>query len=908
MRACSDGEMTRAVVGAGSVVLPFLVAALAGAVVGCGGGDSEGGDTGAGGGSSVIDGGGDAKGDAAADASDAETEGGDAGTPDADAGADAVDDVSSDGDASDDGAADAGSVLCACDTTDLCDQGCSCDIACSITPGKPPLGGDAMLFDRAEVAVYFPSAPGGSIDRATLFDDGYTGQGGPTPPFEQLLAPTARSAIAVRPVAFSSDLDGDGRDEPVLVGTSGVVVDDWDGTALASRTVYTYPTTGWFDGAAGDLDGDGGRELVVSHQYGDMLTIDVLSVGTTGTATLRASTTLTGVARHAITVGRAKAGDPAEVFALVAGTGLPGTLESLKVHAFTLAGATLTEGTLVDLKGLCLVPSAQTPIDDGMAIAVGNLDADPESEIAYAVYCGGELNVAAHDPGLPYERAWINPPSFDPDTIDRGAFRPLLAIGRLGPNALSAQRIAVGTTRAASGSNNRGPIGSVTVLAINPNISGLYVEAGSDIGPYNQHSVLTGLAVRDVDRDGRDEIVTASTNVDAVQQGLPGPCTTSSLSCSVNETGVAVRVYEHDFGGAPVELFDSTGQSGPNGVVGPGVVVAAGDLDADGVRVRSTGNVYLHTGRPFVNAVLAAPPTWIGVPGVVQADGSGTSFGITNTSSTADSHNISASASVTVSAGANFGIVEASASISASVEFSQSSTFEQSISYGKETSVGPDADLVLFRAIPYASYEYEVVSHPDPAEIGQMITIDVPGTMIDTVRTLADFRAEYGTEADAAIPPGLLGHTIGDPSTYPDTSGCTQPAIAARVGTGIVSAVYASPTLVDVGKASSGTNTQTIGMGQQTSSSTDVNLSVEMSVGVGAGGVSIETSAGIGVGWSHETTVGKDVSYSGTVGFLSQGYDQNTRYTWGLCVFHFADAAQPKYGAYPVVDYVVHEY
>jgi len=78
-----------------------------------------------------------------------------------------------------------------------------------------------------------------------------------------------------------------------------------------------------------------------------------------------------------------------------------------------------------------------------------------------------------------------------------------------------------------------------------------------------------------------------------------------------------------------------------------------------------------------------------------------------------------------------------------------------------------------------------------------------------------------------------------------------------------------------------------------------------MSVGVGAGGVSVEASAGVGTSWTHETTVGRDVTYSGSVGYLATGYGIDTRYEWGLCVFHFTS---PQYGSYPVIDYVVRRY
>jgi hypothetical protein len=97
-------------------------------------------------------------------------------------------------------------------------------------------------------------------------------------------------------------------------------------------------------------------------------------------------------------------------------------------------------------------------------------------------------------------------------------------------------------------------------------------------------------------------------------------------------------------------------------------------------------------------------------------------------------------------------------------------------------------------------------------------------------------------------------------------------------------------------------------MGTQTTSSVSVGLDVEMSVGA-AVVVGADVSVGVGAEYTHETSVGKDVSYTGSVGYISQGYGPTTRYEWGLCVYHFADdATNPKYGAYPVIDYTVTPY
>ena len=896
-----------------------MIAVVATGLVACGGDDSATSGVPSSDASAAADGprSGDSGGDAlaAADAShpDGSADGGstsdgasttDAPTPDgapSEAGTNdaATMDAASDASTGDSGA-DGGVPICSCDVTPLCDPGCACDIACSITPGAPPIGSDVVVLDRAEVAAYFPSTSAGPINAVSLFDDAYPGN----PAYAPLVTNAARSPISPRPVALASDVDDDGRDEVVLVTATGAIVEDWDGTNLTPRTVQSWPVATFFDGAAGDLDGNGGRNLVVTYQSGNTLTIQVLDVPTSGAATVRATTTLSSVARHAIVIGRPQPGATPWLYVLVGGTGSQGTIESMVVHTFSLSGSTLTEGTPVDVGGQCLI--ASTPETNGAAIAVGNLDADADSEIAYAFYCGSQLWVRVYEPGSA-QNPFVNPPVLytTSGTQSLGAFRPFLAIGHLGATSLSTPMLALGgTTSGGGGGSVSGPVAFVDVLQIQAGL--LRPWASQQLQSVTPYSFLTGLAVRDTDADGTDEIAAATDLVQLVSP-LGQPCTSGfGSTCLIKEKGALVEVYRRDFS-SKTALVSQMGN--PTNAIGPGPVVALGDYDADSTRVRSTGNVYLHTGRPFVNAVIAAPPTWLNKPGVTNVDGSGTSYGYTDSTTMSDSRNVSASASVTASAGVDFAVAKFTASVTASVDVTLTQTTSQQLSYGKETSVGADTDLVSFRAIPYASYEYRVLSHPNPAEIGTLMTIDVPGNMIDTVRTLSDFRAEYGSLASDVLPANLFTHTIGDPTTYPTPANCTQAAIGARIGAGSVSYVYGSPMLVDVGNATSGMNTLSIGVSTETGQSTDVSLNVEMSVGVEAGGVGLEASAGFGGGWSHETTLGHDVTYTGSVGYLSQGYGVTTRYQWGLCAFTYADAASsPKYGSFAVVDYVVLPY
>lgn len=797
-------------------------------------------------------------------------------------------------------------LACACDVTNLCDQGCTCDIACQQTVGPAPAGADVTPLDRAEAAIYFPTGADGAIDRVTLKDDAFIESGGVGSAYAQLLAPADHAAIASPPLTLAGDVDNDGRDEAILVTGTSITVDDWNGSTLSSRVVHGYgsaPVT--FDAAVGDLANDGTRQLVVSRLIGTVLAIEVLDIGVTGTATLRAATTIAGVRHHAVTIGRDRGDQPNQLYVLVGATGNQGTISKLTARRYTLANGALTAGASTALGGTCLISTA-SPVH-GSAIVVGNLDDDPESEIGVATYCAnGALSLFELDddypgPGNLREALSNEQPSLPSDVRDVRAFRPFLAIGRAGAIATAPPALVLGVTT----SGVRGFIGAYAPLNAGDS---LRRRRSASLDGSMDGAILTGMAVRDSDRDGIPEVF--ATGISVSIRETNGGFGDDEIRA---ERYFAVKLgAELDTGGR-VTLADSAFSTGSSlHLGGAGPAIAVGDFDGDSVRVRKTGKVYLHTGTPFVNAVLSAPPSWLGVKGVEQANGF-TSFGTSSTTGTTETRTINASASTTISAGGRFGIVDVSSSIKASVEYSSSKSTTNEISYGKETTIGPTDDVVLFRTVPYVSHEYEVVSHPIAQEIGSKITIDVPGAMVETTASLAQFRQRYGSLADTLVPPGLLHHTAGDPTTYFAPGDCNAATLASFVPASKGSDGKAVTTISNVhatsgratGEGGSTVNSDSVAMSTQTGSATAVNLAVEMSVGAGVAGFTVETSAGIGTGWTHETTIGKDVTYVGGAGDFISGYSPETRYAWGLCVFHYAN---PKYGSYPVINYTVRRF
>lgn len=818
----------------------------------------------------------------------------DAGPPDS-----SVPDSSTDGgapdsstDATTEGGVDCGS-SCACDVTELCDQGCACDLACSALPGNAPLGKDLSTWGRAEIATYLPSALNGPVNRVTLFDDGYVAADGGLPKaYPTLLGPETRPDMAALPIAFGADVDDDGRDEAILATPTDVIVEDWNGTALAPRTVHSYPSAKFWDVAAGDLDYDGGRELVASHQVGTDLTLDVLSLGPTGAATVRATTTLNGVSRHGITIAPEKVDGAPELWVL---TGDGKTPETISIRRYTLSGNTLTAGTSLTFTSDCYNPAP----DVAMSIAVGNLDTDTDNEIATAIFCktaGEAVRVLDPlDPAKPADRK----KALGNSTIPAPNQKPFLAIGKFGPKPQDVGQVVV--AEITTSGDNHDVYGLVHLLRIQ---GPLLNDAGA-LGTTEGDSMITGMNVRDLTRDGYDEIVVSRKHI---EMSWNSQACYLANPCFPHDNGYRVTVYQPNSSPGSTVVFDDVAQNAGPDASGPGPVVAVGDFDADSLRVRATGKIYQHVARPLVNAVLAAPPTFIAKPGVTQVEGSQTSFGVGTSNTTSDSFNISARAAITISAGLDIDIASIGIAATASAEVTYGMSFAATESYGQETTVGPDTNLVVYRLPIYVSHEYQILSHPDPKQIGKLVLVDVPSAFIDTVRTLEGFRQDFCELADEIVPPTLFQHAIGDPFSYPAFGSCYDYKIEQRVGTGKATYVYQNPTLVDVGQATSGAKTQSISLATQTGQSGGLALGVDGQVS-GSIIVGGSVSVGLGASYTHETVIGKDVTYSGTVGYLSSGYDPSTRYQWGLCVYNYSrTVGVAQVANYPVVDYVVTGY
>jgi hypothetical protein len=241
---------------------------------------------------------------------------------------------------------------------------------------------------------------------------------------------------------------------------------------------------------------------------------------------------------------------------------------------------------------------------------------------------------------------------------------------------------------------------------------------------------------------------------------------------------------------------------------------------------------------------------------------------------------VSAGFSIGYEAPSLFGLDAASWKLSFNASLDSISTTDVQIAQTVTWTAGAE-DAVVFHVIPFDVYYYTVVSSPDPSEIGQQVSINVPRT----VETFKVPVALYNSSIvdGPTIGPDVLTHTVGDPGSYPTANACASAmGIGMFGGTSYLvnptaSAVwcYAVTTAEHVGVGSGSVGFQ-IARTDTSSAGVSQNYSVDFETEAGAGGFTV--GASVGFHWGYQYTVDAQQSYNfaGQVGDLpnaTHGYD-----------------------------------
>lgn len=397
------------------------------------------------------------------------------------------------------------------------------------------------------------------------------------------------------------------------------------------------------------------------------------------------------------------------------------------------------------------------------------------------------------------------------------------------------------------------------------------------------------LSVGDVDRDRLADVVAVSQRYQFV--AAPDPF-------GVDETvipGFVARRWELD-NGAFIErdswTWDLPEPLDYGSMVRP--LVTLGDVDGDNTTVRYTGEHWLAMSEPRIVVAMAMPPGWAQIP-QDNVTNTWVGYGQVRDVSQSESNEISVSAAVTLSveAGDPFGIVSANASVSLKQELTKTETTTSTISTGVKRvgNWAPDEldDFVIYVATEYHRYQYAVVSHDDPAKIGERFTLDVPLETNTFKKTVSAFNEQNGEFRD--IGPETFGHTVGDPTSYPTTE--DRDALL-QTWTGWRTPAVGAP-LYTVGETAAGGTEVFISMSDEHASAEARTLGVETSAGFAVGGVGVESSVGVSSTAIYEIAVAESTEYVGSVGDIPSSHYAQWEYGFGMFVYNFERDDGAKY-------------
>ena len=357
------------------------------------------------------------------------------------------------------------------------------------------------------------------------------------------------------------------------------------------------------------------------------------------------------------------------------------------------------------------------------------------------------------------------------------------------------------------------------------------------------------LAVGDVNNDRKEDIITSSSNI------------------SVHGFDSSSQFVEHFSQGASDWYPD----------------VCCPNIDNDTAVLRYRNEHELLFTDPQIHAVLASPPYWSQYDQALVS--SETSFGIMH--SQGQSYTDEFGFSVGFSLGyyqetplwGSAGSAEFKMTVENSFNWSSTHTHTIEETYSYITPAGED--MVVFSAVPFDVYYYDIISAPDGADecVGDVMTINIPRDIMTTACEKDFYNQHNGECTDVDV--SVLVHSIGEPFSYM-TTGEKETLVLENS-----SNVLYSNMMLTVGAGSGYQQIEITETSEQSSGfSYDLNITAEFETV--SGGVLVGASAGFHYGHSMETTIGESTIIAGTVGNLSSNdYTVDRAFSWGLISYPF---------------------
>ena len=296
---------------------------------------------------------------------------------------------------------------------------------------------------------------------------------------------------------------------------------------------------------------------------------------------------------------------------------------------------------------------------------------------------------------------------------------------------------------------------------------------------------------------------------------------------------------------------------------------------------------------PRIIAVLAAPPYYGSLDGAdrdtVQPylGNTGTSFGKSNSVQSEESNTFGFSVSFTFGSSVDCPLWGSAASaeikntISNSFDWTSASSKEISCTY-KYTN-GTDDDMVIFSVIPFDVYYYKVLNSTDPNVIGKTVTISLPKKPITTSQSVSFYNANNGNYFD--IDEDVLVHRVGEPFSYLTSFDMLR--LQSENPTGLYIPTSYEQT---VGEGTSAT-TLSMQSTETKSKNFSYNLGLSNEVEAVAVGVLVGREIGFNYGYSYSTSVSNQTEIEGQVANIAAPYYRTDRlFTWGLMAYPYEDS------------------
>jgi hypothetical protein len=686
--------------------------------------------------------------------------------------------------------------------------------------------------------------------------------------------------------AVSGDVDGDMKDELVIIDEAGKVRIYKYNTALKTFNITQYnldmdDISGSYYLSLNQFNSDLGLEIVIVSEYISKIQIwdPVNAVGDYYTPGAQSTTSGKpgGIAEYQITtdiylydyIMDIETGD-------FNGDGLIDivTLDySGNLYAFEYDSGIITQlGSRVEISNDA---HQGYPMNFPMAIATGDFDGDSLLDIA-VMKCG--INVGPNDHHCEYYYVdtvyWKEISAEDEfenigeiDLSGYNIFYPSIGAGDIDGDGLS-ETVLVG--KGGQGVE----IESWWVLIFDDWAITQTSPVVSLFGESQCPWAAKSFSFSDVDMDGNDEICFSSVEkYGHTQQEL-------YLTQLEGRKTHVVKINTESNPWTATELYSSELDIG---------YPVPGDYDGDAVVLEYSGHHFPRISPQIPIFVLAAPPVYFNLNG----EGSGTAVSKEETTSIDVTERFSVMAGIRVSFETGFELfgtgLKFKTSLEANYQFSQTQTTTQTETIGVRYSSGHVENQIICDAIDFESYLYSVISHPNLDMIGKNMSIDVPikasiYSITESFYNSANSTNHIGSET--------YTHTPGNPGTYPTLED--------------VNALEGVVKIIDKIEVPQGTGTacgSTLKYTRENAESVEKEHSMELilSAGIEAGGFGLDMSVGFGLSRANKITYGESMTFEGTVACISDVDDWMAhKFLWGL----FIQNIEPDEGfSYQLVHY-----